>query len=225
MASDATRSGTRRRFRSRLQGASVVSDLLQHLRRVTDDLDRHNACFAIVGGMAISLRTEPRFTRDLDIAIAVKSDDEAESLGRTLTTEGYRILAQVEQEAVDRLATLRLALPESVSVVIDLLFASCGIEPEIVEHAERLEALPGWVAPVARAEHLLAMKLLASDTASRPQDLVDAGALLRTMTAEDIERARDAVQLIEQRGFNRRKNLNDELNRLLHSSKGGDGAR
>ena len=32
---------------------------------------------AIVGGIAISVRTEPRFTRDLDLAVAVANDDEA----------------------------------------------------------------------------------------------------------------------------------------------------
>ena len=30
--------------------------------------------FALVGGLAVSARTEPRFTRDLDFAIAVADD-------------------------------------------------------------------------------------------------------------------------------------------------------
>jgi hypothetical protein len=33
---------------------------------------------ALVGGLAVSARTEPRFTRDLDFAVAFASDAEAE---------------------------------------------------------------------------------------------------------------------------------------------------
>jgi hypothetical protein len=32
---------------------------------------------AMVGGLAVSARAEPRFTRDLDFAVAVANDDEA----------------------------------------------------------------------------------------------------------------------------------------------------
>jgi len=33
---------------------------------------------ALVGGLAVSARTEPRFTRDLDVAVAVPDDAGAE---------------------------------------------------------------------------------------------------------------------------------------------------
>jgi hypothetical protein len=36
--------------------------------------------FALVGGLAVSVRAEVRFTRDVDLAVAVSSDAEAESL-------------------------------------------------------------------------------------------------------------------------------------------------
>ena len=34
---------------------------------------------AVVGGIAVSVRTEPRFTRDIDFAVAVESDADAET--------------------------------------------------------------------------------------------------------------------------------------------------
>lgn len=40
--------------------------------------------FALVGGLAVSARTEPRFTRDADLAVALASDAEAEALIREL---------------------------------------------------------------------------------------------------------------------------------------------
>jgi hypothetical protein len=53
---------------------------------------------------------------------------------RSLLADKYRLLASIEQEETGRLATVRLGSPPAVSgdVVVDLLFASSGIEPEIV---------------------------------------------------------------------------------------------
>jgi hypothetical protein len=45
-------------------------------------------------------------------------------------------------------------------MVLDLLFASSGLEREVCEAAERLEIVPGVAVPVARAGHLVGMKLL-----------------------------------------------------------------
>jgi len=196
-----------------------VSELFDHLRRVTADLEEMGARYALVGGMAVSLRTEPRFTRDLDLAVTVESDAQAESLIRDLIARGYSLLSQSEHETAQRLATVRLAVPGSAAVVVDLLFASCGIEDVIVAEAESIEALPGWTAPVARLEHLLAMKVLASNPASRPQDHADAMTLLRAMSGEQIDKSRQALQLIESRGFNRTRNLNDHLDALVDAAR------
>lgn len=103
------------------------------LRQICSDLAETRHAFALIGGLAVSARTEPRFTRDADIAVAVASDAEAEAVVRTLRSTGYEIEGVVEQDAVGRLATARLRRSaEPTSPVIDLLFASSGIEPEIV---------------------------------------------------------------------------------------------
>ena len=58
-------------------------------------------------------------------------------------------------------------------IVLDLLFASSGIEPELVAAAEPLEVWPALCVPVPRVGHLLALKVLARDDVRRPQDLAD----------------------------------------------------
>jgi Nucleotidyl transferase AbiEii toxin, Type IV TA system len=103
------------------------------LRRISADLERNQQKWALVGGFAVSARAEPRFTRDVDVAVAVSDDQEAESLVRSLMAVGYRLLASVEQDAVGRLATVRLIHVSSggeQGVLVDVLFASSGIEPE-----------------------------------------------------------------------------------------------
>ena len=104
------------------------------LRDAAAILAKAEARWALVGGLAVSARTEPRFTRDADIAVSVGSDTEAEDLVRRFGQAGYGIKAVVEQEAQDRLATARLLPPgePEEGLVLDLLFASSGIEPELV---------------------------------------------------------------------------------------------
>jgi hypothetical protein len=82
-----------------------VSLLKAALRQVAADLEDAGVSFAVVGGLAVSARTEPRFTRDADLAVAVANDDDAEALVRHLGLRGYRVSASVEQKAVGRLAT------------------------------------------------------------------------------------------------------------------------
>jgi predicted nucleotidyltransferase len=193
-----------------------VTSLEAALRQIGADLTRAQVSFALVGGLAVSVRTEPRFTRDADLAVAVASDAEAEALIRELRAHDYRIEAIVEQEAVGRLATVRLMFSsEPRAPVIDLLFASSGIEPEVVADAELIELLPNLRIGVARTGHLIALKVLSRDDLSRPQDQVDLRALLRVASPAEVRRARDSLALIAARGYHRGRDLMSEINTLL----------
>lgn len=173
------------------------------LRRIASDLDTSRVRWALVGGFAVSVRTEPRFTRDVDVAVIVDDDPAAERLVDSLTRLGYRLDAIVEQDAVGRLATARMIAPGDVhlGVVVDVLFAAAGIEAEIVAAAEVLDVLPDLSMPVATAGHLVALKLLARDDETRPQDAADLRALRSVLDAVDHAAARTAVKLIVDRGF------------------------
>ena len=79
------------------------------LLKITRDLFDSGASCALVGGMAVSTRTEPRFTKDLDLAVAVTNDTEAEALVRFLKSRQYVIEAVVEipQREAHSCASLR----------------------------------------------------------------------------------------------------------------------
>lgn len=192
-----------------------MSRLERALSEIGVVLDELDAAWALVGGLAISVRTEPRFTRDVDIAIAVHDDAQAERLLREHRGRGYEVVALVEQDRTGRLATARLVPPgeDAAGIVVDLLFASSGIEPEIVAEAERLTVMAGLELPVARSGHLIAVKLLAEDEA-RPADRADLAALLRAAAPAELDRARDAIDLIAARHFDRGRDLAGALERL-----------
>jgi len=151
--------------------------------------------------------------------VATTDDQDAEGFVRGLVTSGYRVRATLEQEAVGRLATVRLETPSEgpSAVVVDLLFASSGVEPEVIREAEVLEVLPGLRVPVAAVGHLLALKVL-SVSPTRPQDSIDILALLREARPTDIDLARKTAALIVTRGFGRGRDLVADLEQHLRRS-------
>lgn len=180
------------------------------LRRAIADLNAIKVQWALIGGLAISVRSVPRFTKDLDFAVAVAGDPEAEDVVHRLRGRGYQPVEVLEQDYVERLSGVRLE-HNSSDVVVDLLFASSGIEGEVVASATRVEVLPQLLAPVASTGHLIALKVLAG----RNQDLTDLEALIPGASTADLDVARNAVRLIQARGFNRGQDVVADLDKLI----------
>lgn len=194
-----------------------MSSLRSQLERLERTFDALAVDWCLVGGLAVSTHVEPRLTRDVDVAVAVADDKAAERLIRDLAAAGYRPMTLVEQEATGRLATVRFQPPGEADggVIVDLLFASSGIEPEIVGAAQAIEVFSNLRAPIARMGHLLALKVLARDDVSRPQDIHDIRRMLAAAGEDELARAREALQLIEARGFHRNRRLLAALDALL----------
>jgi len=133
-----------------------VIELRHVLSVISRQLDAHHAGWALVGGLAVSVRSTPRFTQDIDLAVAVSSDRDAERLTADLGHYGFQLESVVEQEATGRLAVATLSGSSEDEAPVDLLFAMSGIELEVVAGAELLEVLPGLSLPVASPGHLIA---------------------------------------------------------------------
>ncbi len=186
-------------------GARELSEIIQ---KATLDLERFNAKSALVGGLAVSVRTRPRMTKDVDFSVAVQGDGEAEQLLRNFLTAGYRLGPLLEHKTTGRLATARLFVPDSQGTEpdVDLLFASCGIENEIVAAATQTTFPSIGLLPIAQCGHLIAMKVLA-ESDMREHDRSDLHALIAASTKHDRELAKTSCQLILERGYAREKDL------------------
>ena len=195
--------------------AASLNAVERALKRILAELEGANAACALIGGLAVSARAEPRTTRDVDLAVSTPDDAGAEQLVFHLQTRGYTVGALLEQERTGRISTVRLKRDTERSVFIDLLFASSGIEPEIVRDAEDLAVLEDVTVRVATRAHLIALKVLARDDRHRPQDWDDLRALLADASDAEVVAARNALELIEQRGYNRGRALGDDLDRAL----------
>jgi nucleotidyltransferase AbiEii toxin of type IV toxin-antitoxin system len=189
-----------------------ATELERALLAATVDLRQAGRLFALVGGLAVSVRAEVRFTRDVDFAVVVSDDSEAESLVFELKDKGYRPVALVEHDTQHRRATARVLSERGIKV--DLLFASSGIEREIVERSHLVHLSAVGDLPVARAEELLAMKVL-SMTDRRLQDRLDARHLLQYNPALNLAVTRSNLELIAARGFARGQDLQQKLEALV----------
>ncbi len=177
--------------------ADALRDLVEFL--VAEKVD-----YAVVGGLASSVRGEVRFTRDIDVAVSVSGDDQAERYLFQLRARGFAMVATVEQEATGRLATARTRHPDGV--VCDFIFATCGIESEVIDSSDDIEIFPGLRVPTASTESLIAMKVL-STTPQRPRDLGDIQAMLSANPSLNEERVEGLLELIESRGYGRGQSL------------------
>ena len=195
--------------------APPLNPVERALKRIVLELEDAQIGCALIGGLAVSARVEPRTTRDVDIAVSADGDAAAEQVVFHLQSRGYVVGMLLEQEKTGRIATVRLTRDSERSVYIDLLFASSGIESEIVAAAERMAVLEGVTVPVATRSHLIAMKVLARDDRNRPQDFDDLRALLAEASQEDLRAAREALELVEARGYNRGRRLGDDLSRAV----------
>lgn len=130
---------------------------------------------------------------------------------------GYGIDTMIEQESTGRLATARLLAPgvDPDIVNVDILFATSGIEPEIVAQATEFEPWPGIYGKVARTGHLIALKILSRDMKRRPQDHIDLVNLINVADDEERALAFDAARLIETRGYARGRALVEDLRELV----------
>lgn len=173
-----------------------MTEIQEVFKQAAADLDAIGAQWAITGGLAVATRAMPRFTADVDFAISVPSDAEAENLVHRMQIRGYAVGMILEQDYVDRLATVRLTrpVPGSSQVFID-------------------------VVPVARTGHLVALKLVSRDE-RRLQDQLDLQVLLSVAKPSDLEEARQAVGLITKRGFNRERDLRRDLDDLVRDELG-----
>lgn len=183
------------------------------VRSVVEWFGANQVQFALIGGLAVSFRTIERFTKDLDLVIAVESDEQAERYVRELTSIGLYVDSLLEQAKHGRIATVRMIHGSENGVLVDLLFASSGIEAEIVASAEPVEIFEGLTVPIASVAGLLALKTLSVDPAKRPQDVIDIRNLLIESNEQDIVETIRLLHLVQSRGYHRGKDLLSEFNR------------
>lgn len=126
---------------------------------------------ALIGGLAVSLRGQPRMTVDVDLVIAADVDD-ALRLVRDLSATPFMPLFDGVEEVVSSAFILPLR-HRTTGIRVDLAIGMSGFEREAIGRATPITVGAGSV-PVVCVEDLLVMKALAG----RPQDEADTRGLV-----------------------------------------------
>ena len=198
-----------------------MNGIFSKLRTVAEDLNGLGANWALIGALAVSVHSEPRTTRDIDVAVVIPEAEKERLFIQQLLALGYGNETVLMHLSPTHRLGVRLQIRGTGDVLpLDLLFSSSGIESEIVAYAEQIEVFPGLLIPVACRGHLIAMKVLSQNDSDRLRDRDDLRRLLAAAQSEDIQIASDALSLMAKRGFQRNKDLKVEFEQALKAAKG-----
>ena len=169
-----------------------LDDVLSRLHRALTGLGLK---YALIGGLAVVLRGYGRSTRDVD-AVVLDADDLLPKVLAGLREQGLVLRQQDGLEFARRHRVILLRSEDGTEV--DLSMGALPFELELVQRSCVEPAGPGISVPVATAEDLVIMKLIAS----RPQDREDVRRLLELYQDLDRRRIRGIVseyaELLEQ---------------------------
>lgn len=134
-------------------------------------LKREGIEYALVGGLAASLRGRPRVTADVDLVIAADVNRAIDLVSLLDTSEFKPLFADVV-DVVERALLLPLR-HRTTNVKVDLAIGLSGFEQLLISRAEPIE-FAGTTAMVATAEDIVIMKVVAG----RPQDEQDLAGII-----------------------------------------------
>jgi hypothetical protein len=180
----------------KLSAAELERAFGEMLTALNRNLADEQIPWMVVGGIAVGLWTEPRATKDCDIALAVPADVVA--LESALQRAGIAVvrgdLEAARQGGVIRCTYAAEGLP---ALTVDILCSGTTFEVEALKRRRSATVL-GAEAYVVSPDDLLLYKLIAG----RPQDYADADKLVRFGRApedSDYVRARAREWDVEDR--------------------------
>lgn len=147
--------------------------LTELLSRVAAALDLAAIPYMVIGGQAVLLHGEPRFTRDIDITLGVGTEA-IDRLLLVIDELGLRPLPDDPRTFVAQTLVLP-AVDDATGIRLDMILSSSGYEAQAIERALSVTIGDRQVR-FATAEDLIVHKIVAG----RPRDLEDVrGVLLR----------------------------------------------
>ncbi len=144
-----------------------MTDALQTtLRDLADWLRSESIPFAVIGGIAVSVRGEPRFTADVELVIGIDVN-QALQLVERLPNSPFRPLFDGINEVIQT-AFLMPLVHAVTGIRADVAIGLSGFELQAISRVTPAE-MGDFNVPVVTSEDLILMKLLAS----RSRDLED----------------------------------------------------
>jgi hypothetical protein len=166
---------------------SIPPGLLAPLADLGKWLEAVPAQSVIVGGVAVSLLSRPRFTQDIDALVILAETEWERAIG---AAKVYGILPRIDGALeFARRARVLLLRHSASGIDIDVIFGGLPFESLAVAQAQ-IHSVAGVSVRLPRVEDLLIMKAVAH----RPQDILDVDALLAAHPATDLQPVRQWIR-------------------------------
>jgi hypothetical protein len=164
-----------------------LTPFLAPLQAVQDLLSAFGGRGVIIGGIAASLLSKPRFTADVDAVFLLELDEIPRLLQQASENGIQPRIANAEIFARKNRVVLLRHIASGID--IDISLGILPFENEMVEHSQSLK-LGGLLLRLPIPEDLIILKAVAH----RPQDLLDIESVIASHPALDIEYIRNWVQ-------------------------------
>ncbi|OGC89699.1 MAG: hypothetical protein A2W25_17360 [candidate division Zixibacteria bacterium RBG_16_53_22] len=141
------------------------------LGRLASALKKAKIDYMVIGGQAVLIHGEPRYTKDIDVTLGVDTDKLPEliKLSKGL---GLRVLVKKPEEFVRDTKVLP-AIQISSNIKVDFIFSSAEFEREAIKRAKSVK-IGRTAIKFASLEDLVILKIIAG----RPRDIEDVRILL-----------------------------------------------
>ncbi len=147
------------------------------LKRLAEAMDERGIGYMIIGGQAVLVYGEPRFTRDVDITLATTPED-LKSILEIVESLGLRLLVDDPKAFVKDTWVLPTFDPKS-GLRVDFIFSWTPYERQAIERA-KVKRVEGYPIKFASPEDVIVLKLLAG----RPRDIEDVKGILRRVRVD-----------------------------------------
>ncbi len=165
----------------------IVRGLFQAATALEAKLRASGFQFCVIGGLALQRWGEPRFTKDIDLALLCRFGDESAAVGRLAAILKSRIN---DPEAFALEARVYLGLLDD-GTPVDIALSALPFEERCVLRASPFEFIQGFPLTTCNAEDLVVMKAFAN----RPRDWSDLeGILLRQKGRLDWASIREELE-------------------------------
>lgn len=136
------------------------------LAQLSEAFEKTGIPYMVIGGQAVLVYGEPRFTKDIDVTMGV-GIDRLEDVLRLVGSAGWKVLVPSPPEFVQKTMVLPCQDPAS-GVRLDLIFSFSPYEKQAMGRVRRVSLLGKQVC-FASPEDLVVHKVVAG----RPRDLED----------------------------------------------------
>jgi len=158
-----------------MENPRSVPDLVSALKEVLIFLHTRKLDYCLIGGLAMQVRGEPRFTKDIDICLLSSLDTTRAQIEELLS-----VFQPLYPDAFALALTFQI-LPLTIhGVTVDVSLGLTGFENQAISRATMEEIVPAVKAKVCSSEDLIVFKILAG----RARDQSDVESILSSSKNE-----------------------------------------